>query len=84
MNTIDESDLLVWRESPGRYRFQTTSSKLSRQMRQRKSFHLTASSMNNKFWIYYLDLPNVQAALSRFKGLIGRKAIYHKAEEIYY
>jgi|YelNatPaOPRAMG01_1025707.scaffolds.fasta_scaffold40748_3 hypothetical protein len=81
---IDESDLLMWKESPGRFRFQTINSKISRQMKGRKNFHLTASSLNKNFWIYYCDLSSVRAALSRFKGLTGRKPVYTKQEEIYY
>lgn len=81
---IDKSDLLMWKESPGRFRFQTINSKTSRQMKGRKNFHLTASSMNKYLEVYYCDLPSVRAALSRFKGLTGRNAVYDEREEIYY
>lgn len=84
MKEMDNSNLVMWKESPGRFRFQTTSPKLKRQMEGRKTFHLTAHSINEKLWIYYCDLPSYPAAKSRFKGLTGRKPKYDTTEEIYY
>ena len=74
----------MWKEAPGRFCFQTTDSKIARQMKGRKTFHLTAISTTHKFWIYYCDLPSVSAATSRFKGLTCRKIKYDSTEEIYY
>ncbi|MCH7974038.1 MAG: hypothetical protein IH949_09155 [Bacteroidetes bacterium] len=84
MKEIDSSNLTMWKESTGRFRFQTTDSKIARQMRGRKNFHLTTISTTHKFWIYHCDLHSVSAAKSRFKGLTCRKPIYDSTEEIYY
>ena len=84
MKGLDRSELLMWKESLGRFRFQTTNSKLARQMRGRKTFHQTAYSTNEKFWIFIVDLPSTHEAVSRFKSLTKRKPKYDSKEEIYY
>jgi len=84
MKEIDMSQLLMWKESLGRFRFQTTNSKLARQMRGRKTFNLTAYSTNENFWVFTVDLPSTNDALKRYKSLTKRKAKYDSKEEIYY
>ena len=84
MKEIDNSELLMWKESLGRFRFQTTNSKLARQMRGRKTFSLTAYSTNEKFWIFIVDLPSTSDAIKRYKSLTKRKPKYDSKEEIYY
>ena len=84
MKEIDNSDLLLWKESIGRFRFQTNDSKISRKMKGRRTFHLTGYSTNRSLWIYYCDLPDVCSAKKRFKGLTGREPKYDSNEEIYY
>jgi len=80
---INSSDLLMWREAMGRYRYQTTNSKIANQMKGRKAFHLAAISSNEKLWIFYCDLPDTSAAKKRFRGLSGRTPKYDMTEEIY-
>jgi len=84
MKEIDNSNLLLWKQSPKRFLFQTGNSKLARQMRGRKTFHLTAYSTNEKFWIFIVDLDSAHDAISRFKSLTKRKPKYDSKEEIYY
>ncbi|MBU1101964.1 MAG: hypothetical protein KKA84_16325 [Bacteroidetes bacterium] len=83
-SSINESALLMWKESKGRYRFQTTSSVMKRKMQKRNRFHLTAYALNAKLWIFYCELKDVQSAMSRFKGISGRSPVYDKSEEIFY
>ena len=84
MKENGNSNLIMWKEAPGRFRFQTTDPKLRRQMKGRKTFHLAAYSINEKLWIYYCDLPSVSVDMSRFSGIIGRNPKYDSEEEIYY
>lgn len=84
MNELDNSNLLMWKEISGRYRFQTTDSKIARRMKNRKRFYLTANGAYEKFWIFYCDLPDICAAKKRFKGLSGRIPKYDISAEIYY
>jgi hypothetical protein len=80
----DESDLIMWKETSGKYRYQTTSPKLKSQMSGRKTFHLITYSTSHNFWIFGVRLKSLTAAKSRYKGLTGRECKYWKHEGIWY
>ncbi len=84
MNEISQSNLLMWKESKGCFRFQTSDPKIARKMSGRRKFHLTAYALNDPCKIYSCDLPTTQAAISRYKGITGRLPRFDASEEIYY
>lgn len=87
MTEIDQSDLIVFQESPYNsniWRFQTKSSKLKRQMVGRKTFSLTAYSPTSKLWIFRVSLPNKNAVKSRFKTITDRTARWDNKEDLFY
>ncbi len=86
-NQFDNRDLVAFQEEPNinqTWRFQTTSSKIKRQMMGRNSFSLTAYAINAKFWIFRVGLPSKQAVKSRFKSLTGREAKWSEEKELFY
>ncbi|MBI9072074.1 MAG: hypothetical protein JEY94_10775 [Melioribacteraceae bacterium] len=87
MDNIDTANLVAFQEEPritNWWRFQTTCSKLKRQMEGRNSFELTAYSTNEKFWIFRVQLPSRQAVQSRFKSLSNKEPVLDENEELYY
>ncbi|MFH1527895.1 MAG: hypothetical protein ABIG69_14785 [Bacteroidota bacterium] len=78
------SDLILWKQTKGLFCFQTTSPNIRKKMDGRKTFCLGAYSTSHKFWIYYCDLPSTASAVSRFKGLTGRKPTYKYDDGIFY
>lgn len=84
ISSPDDSDLIMWKESKVRYRFQTNSASIKKKMRGRKTFSLVAYGVICPLEIYVCSISCKRDAIKRFKSLTGRDPTYCSKDEIYY
>lgn len=76
----------MWQEERGKpyYRFQPDDPAVSKKMRQRKYFHLTAWGENCNLWIFRTTINRPQNARRTLKILTGNKVEWDEKEEVFY
>ena len=80
---IKMSKLSMWKTYPGYYRFQTTDTIINKKMKRSEKFILTAHSTNEDLWVYEAPYGDMRLALTKFRQLCGKVAMYKTDRDVY-